>query len=399
MAVVRHGNFTISKNFIPIRRDQMIKKVTLAVSAALFLANNAMAADNIVIGVEKNYVPYFNELATKFNQGKDFKVEVTAAKMFDLLEALPTQKGNVADLFMVPNDRLGDLANQRLIEPTNFEIKGYTKTSTKSANYDGKTYMLPMSTDTTLFLYNKDMLKTPPKTLKELAPSDWAAKFTDFYFTGGLFMANGGYIFKDNNPQNIGLDNAGSIKAGFAAQALYNSGVSHWTLMQDDTVAYDIMMKNFTEGKISAVINGPWAIADIEKAGINVGAAPIPSWDGSHPYQALTGTKGIAINGYSDNKDGARAFLKFAATPEYANKWYEMTREISPNLAVHYEEGSIHKAIFDATNAGMPMPNIPQFGKVWGPMKIALAQIAQGQNVKGALDAAVETIAIDIEDM
>jgi arabinogalactan oligomer/maltooligosaccharide transport system substrate-binding protein len=399
MAVVRHGNFTISKNFIPIRRDQMIKKVTLAVSAALFLANNAMAADNIVIGVEKNYVRYFNELATKFNQGKDFKVEVTAAKMFDLLEALPTQKGNVADLFMVPNDRLGDLANQRLIEPTNFEIKGYTKTSTKSANYDGKTYMLPMSTDTTLFLYNKDMLKTPPKTLKELAPSDWAAKFTDFYFTGGFFMANGGYIFKDNNPQNIGLDNAGSIKAGFAAQALYNSGVSHWTLMQDDTVAYDIMMKNFTEGKISAVINGPWAIADIEKAGINVGAAPIPSWDGSHPYQALTGTKGIAINGYSDNKDGARAFLKFAATPEYANKWYEMTREISPNLAVHYEEGSIHKAIFDATNAGMPMPNIPQFGKVWGPMKIALAQIAQGQDVKGALDAAVETIALDIEDM
>lgn len=377
----------------------MIKKMTIAASAALFLANNAMAADNIVIGVEKNYVPYFTELAEKFNTGKDFKVEVTTAKMFDLLEALPTQKGNVADLFMVPNDRIGDLANQRLAESINFEIEGYTNTSTKSANYNGKNYMLPMSTDTTLFLYNKDMLKTPPKTLKELAPSDWAAKFTDFYFTGGLFIANGGYIFADNNPQNIGLDNAGSIKAGFAAQALYNSGVSHWTLMQDDTVAYDIMMKNFTEGKISAVINGPWAIADIEKAGINVGAAPIPSWDGSHPYQALTGTKGIAINGYSSNKEGARAFLKFAATPEYANKWYEMTREISPNLAVHYEEGSIHKAIFDATNAGLPMPNIPQFGKVWGPMKIALAQIAQGQDVTGALKAAVETIEIDIEDM
>lgn len=377
----------------------MIKKVTIAVSAALFLANNAMAADNIVIGVEKNYVPYFTELAAAFNQGKDFNVEVTTAKMFDLLEALPTQKGNVADLFMVPNDRIGELANQRLVESTNFEIKGYTATSTKSSVYEGKTYMLPMSTDTTLFLYNKDKLKAPPKTLKELAPSDWAAKFTDFYFTGGLFMANGGYIFQDNNPQNIGLDNAGSIKAGFAAKSLYHSGVTHWTLMQDDTVAYDIMMKNFTEGKISAIINGPWAIADIEKAGINVGAAPIPSWDGSHPYQALTGTKGIAINGYSGNKDGARAFLKFAATPEYANKWYEMTREVSPNLAVHYQEGSIHKAIFDATNAGMPMPNIPQFGKVWGPMKVALAQIAQGQDVKGALQAAVETIEIDIEDM
>ena len=377
----------------------MIKKITIAVSAALFMTSNAIAADNVMVGVEKAYVPYFTELADKFNQGKDFKVEVTTTKMFDLLDALPTQKGNIADLFMVPNDRIGDLANQRLIEPTNFTISGYTDTATQSANYDGKTYMLPMSTDTTLFLYNKDKLKTPPKTLKELAPSDWAAKFTDFYFTGGLFMANQGYIFKDNNPADIGLANDGSIKAGFAAKGLYNSGVEHWTLMQDDTVAYDIMMKNFTEGKISAIINGPWAIADIEKAGINVGAAPIPSWDGSHGYQALTGTKGIAINGYSGNKDGAKAFLEFLATPEYANKWYAMTREISPNLSVNYAEGSVHKAIFDATNAGLPMPNIPQFGKVWGPMKTALGQIAQGQDVKGALEAAVDNIKMDIEEM
>lgn len=377
----------------------MIKKVTIAVSAALLLAGNAMAADNIVVGVEKTYVPYFTELAAKFNQGKDFKVEVTATKMFDLLDALPTQKGNIADLFMVPNDRIGDLANQRLVDSINFAIDGYTDTATKSAIYDGKNYMLPMSTDTTLFLYNKDKLKAVPKTLKELAPSDWAAKFTDFYFAGGLFMANQGYIFKDNNPADIGLSNAGSVKAGFAAKSLYQSGVTHWALMQDDTVAYDIMMKNFTEGKISAIINGPWAISDIEKAGVNVGAAPIPSWDGSHPYQALTSVKGLALNGYSSNKEGARAFLKFAATPEYANKWFEMTREVSPNLAVHYKDGSVSKAIFDATNAGLPMPNIPQFGKVWGPMKTALAQIAQGQDVKGALEAAVDNIKMDIEEM
>ncbi|WP_413699892.1 hypothetical protein ACLKMH_21505 [Psychromonas sp. KJ10-10] len=61
-------------------------------------------------------------------------------------------------------------------------------------------------------------------------------------------------------------------KPALRAKDLYSSGVEHWTLMQDDTVAYDIMMKNFTEGKINAIINGPWAIADIEKAGINVGA-------------------------------------------------------------------------------------------------------------------------------
>ncbi|MEC6815001.1 sugar ABC transporter substrate-binding protein [Photobacterium toruni] len=377
----------------------MIKKLSLAVSAALLLSNTAIAAENIVIGVEKSYVPYFTELAEQFNKGKDFKVEVAATSMFDLLAALPTQKGNIADIFMIPNDRIGELADQHLIAPTNFTVNGYTDAATNASTYNGQTYMLPMSTDTTLFLYNKDMIKEAPKTLKEIPPSEWAAKFTDFYFTGGLFMSNGGYIFKDNNPQDIGLNTPDSIKAGLAAQSLYNSGVSHWTLMQDDTVAYDIMMKYFMEGKVKAIINGPWAIADIEKAGINVGAAPIPSWDGSHPYKALTGTKGMTVNGYSDNKEGARAFIKFLATPENANKWYTDTREVSPNLSVNYKEGSLHKAIFDATNIGQPMPSIPEFMKVWGPMKTGLAQIAQGQNVKAVLNATVDTIEIDIEDM
>ncbi|CED56897.1 sugar ABC transporter substrate-binding protein [Aliivibrio wodanis] len=377
----------------------MIKKISLAVSAALLLSNTAMAAENIVIGVEKSYVPYFTELAEQFNKGKDFKVEVAATSMFDLLAALPTQKGNIADIFMIPNDRIGELADQHLIAPTNFTVNGYTDAATNASTYNNQAYMLPMSTDTTLFLYNKDMLKEAPKTLKEIPPSEWAAKFTDFYFTGGLFMSNGGYIFKDHNPQDIGLNTPDSIKAGLAAQGLYKSGVSHWTLMQDDTVAYDIMMKYFMEGKLKAIINGPWAIADIEKAGINVGAAPIPSWDGSHPYKALTGTKGMTVNGYSDNKEGARAFIKFLATPENANKWYAETREVSPSLSVSYKEGSLHKAIFDATNIGQPMPSIPEFMKVWGPMKTGLAQIAQGQDVKAVLDAAVDTIEIDIEDM
>jgi len=377
----------------------MIKKLSLAVSAALLLSNTAMAAENIVIGVEKSYVPYFTELAERFNKGKDFKVEVAATSMFDLLAALPTQKGNIADIFMIPNDRIGELADQHLIAPTNFTVNGYTDAATNASIYNSQTYMLPMSTDTTLFLYNKDMINEAPKTLKEIPPSEWAAKFTDFYFTGGLFMSNGGYIFKDNNPQDIGLNTPDAIKAGLAAQELYKSGVSHWTLMQDDTVAYDIMMKYFMEGKVKAIINGPWAIADIEKAGINVGAAPIPSWDGSHPYKALTGTKGMTVNGYSDNKEGARAFIEFLATPENANKWYSDTREVSPSLSVNYKEGSLHKAIFDATNIGQPMPSIPEFMKVWGPMKTGLAQIAQGQDVKAVLDAAVDTIEVDIEDM
>lgn len=379
----------------------MKKFLALFVISALALVGCSAAdtEDKITIAVEKQYADYFRELAKEFSNDKDYTLEVVESGMWDLLDALPTQQGNSADIFMIPNDRIGELVDQRLITNIGFTPSGYTDNSIAAATYHDNVYILPMSTDTTLLVYNADVTDTVPETLKEIDPSNFAGKFTDFYFSSGFIYSNGGYIFNDGDINQIGLNNEGSVMAGEQLQTLYQSGHDHWTLMRDDTVSFDIMQEALINGDVEYIITGPWAVSDLLEAGVNVAAVPIPSWDGSYPYKALTGTKGLAVNAYSNNVEEAQEFLEFIATSEHANTWHEVTQEVSPHTGVSYQAGTLSSILFDATEAGEPMPNNAEFGKVWEPMADALKQIAAGEDVKEALDAAVNTIERDIKDM
>ncbi len=356
---------------------------------------------SIQVAVEGNYTDYMTRMGAAFTEETGVEVEVIEAGMFEVVEALPTQQGNSADVFMLPNDRVGDLGSQKLLAPVTTDLSDYTETAQTAATYEGETYMLPMATDTTLFIYNKELLDEVPSSLSDLDAEDWAGKFTDFYFTAGSFISEGGYIFGSDNTDtsDIGLNNEGSVKAGTELQNLYNSGAEHWTLMQDDTVAYDVMQQAFKDGQIKAVIDGPWALSAYAEAGIDYAVAPIPSLTGNSDFAPLVGTKGLGINAYSSNIAAANAFLEFLNSPENATEFYNSTLEVNPRTTTVYEEGSTEKTILDATTQGTSMPTDPAFGKAWGPMKSALGQIASGEDVQAALDAAADTIASDIASM
>ncbi len=356
---------------------------------------------SITVAVDGGYTDYMTARAEEFTADTGVNVEVVEADMFDVLDALPTQQGNSADVFMLPNDRVGDLASQKLIAPVTADITEYTETAQTAATYDGNQYMVPMATDTTLFIYNKELLTDVPATLEEMDPADWAAKFTDFYHVAGAFMSEDGYIFGSDNTDttDIGLNNEGSIAAGEFVKTLYSSGVEHWDLMKDDTVAYDIMENEFKEGNVKAIINGPWALAGYAEAGIDYGVAPIPSLTGNADYSPLVGTKGLAINAYSSNNDAAQAFIASLATADNAQKFYEETLEVNPHTSISYEDGSTEATILEATVKGTSMPTTPEFGKVWEPMADALKQIASGEDVTASLNAAVDTITNSIASM
>lgn len=355
----------------------------------------------IQVAVDAGYTDYMTTMGEAFTAETGVTVEVVEADMFDILDALPTQQGNTADVFMLPNDRVGDLASQKLLTPVTADISGYTDTAQTASTYNEEHYFLPMATDTTLFIYNKDLMTEVPSSLSDLDASEWAAKFTDFYHAGGAFMSEGGYIFGSDNTDtaDIGLNNEGSVAAAEFIQSLYTSGNETWDLMKDDTVAYDIMEQAFKDGTVKAIINGPWALQGYKDAGINYGIAPIPSLTGNGDYSPLVGTKGLGINAYTDNADAAQAFLSFLGTEENAQAFFEATSEVNPHTGITYEDGSNEAIILEATSKGTSMPTDPAFGKVWVPMADALKQIAAGEDVGSALDAAVDTIANDIASM
>lgn len=364
---------------------------------------NEEAKDVVIeIGVEASYKDYYEQVTKAYTEAHPnvtFKISETG--MFDLLDSLEAQRGNSADVFMIPNDRVGDLAQKKLITPLEVDLSEYTETAQTAVEFEGKKYFVPLSTDTTLLLYNKALTTEVPKTLKEIDPNDWSAKLTDFYVAAGLFYSNGSYIFGDSS-DDIGLNNDDAIKAGQAIQSLYSSKVAHWEALKEEEAGYNQQSDNFAKGKIKYVIDGPWKVADFVKAGLaeeNIGATVIPSWDGKENYKPLTGTKGVAVNAYSDVKDEAMDFVASLATSENANKWYEMTKEVNPNVNVKYAEGSLAETVLEATKNGTSMPTDPSFGKVWVPMADALKQIANGGDVKASLDAAVEIIKNDIAAM
>lgn len=354
----------------------------------------------IKVGVEKSYIPYYEEVTKAYTEANpNVKFKITESKMFDLLDSLEAQKGNSADVFMMPNDRIGDLADKKLISDVSADLSKYTETAQTAAKYKDKNYFVPLSTDTTLLFYNKDLTTKVPKTLKEINPKDWSAKFTDFYVAAGLFYSNGSYIF-GSSTTDLGLNNDGAVKAGEAVKSLYGSKVAHWEALKEEEAGYNEQVDNFVKGKITYVIDGPWKVADFVKAGLaedKIGFTSIPSWDGTKDYKPLTGTKGLAVNAYSDVKEEALKFVNSLATKEYAEKWYTLTKEVNPHTEIKYEDGTLAKTVLEATTKGTAMPTDPALGKTWEPMADALKQIANGGNVKKSLDSAVSTIKAGID--
>ena len=352
----------------------------------------------ITIAVEEGYIHLFSGFAATFEAESGITITVVEADMFAVLDALPVQQGETADIFILPNDRIGDLAQQRLLADLGFAPAGFVDAGVNAVTFEGTVYALPLSIETTLLMFNADVTTDMPETLAELDPQQFAAIWTNFYFAAGMFYSNGGYIFGDS-VEDIGLANAGSIAAGEAIQELFQSGVAHWTLMQEDDIAYDVLMQSLIDGDVEFVINGPWAINDFENGGVNVGLIPIPSWDGSAPFQPLSGVKGLAVNAHSSNLDSAIAFVEFLNTGEFAQAWFDYTSEVSPHTGVTYEPGSVAAVIAEAAANATPMPTTPEFSRVWEPMADALIQIAAGQDVEAALEAAVERILLAISEM
>ncbi len=353
----------------------------------------------IQVGVDGGYVEYFTQIAEDFEAANPgVTVEIIETGMFDILDNLETQKGNSADVFMMPNDRIGDLSDKKLILPITTDISAYTEKAQQAVTYNDEHYTVPLSVETTLFFYNKALTDTVPATLQEIDPNIWAGKFTDFYFTAGFFASNGGYIFGETT-EDIGLNNEGSIKTGEAIQSLYDTQINHWEALKEEAAGYEQGVTNFMDGELTYWVDGPWKVAEFLEAGVDLGYAPIPSWDGTADYQPLSGTKGLGVNAYSAELEASLAFIDFVATAEYAQLYHDITSEVNPHTSISYEDGSLAATVLAAVDASTPMPTDSAFQKFWGPMADALKQIVVGADPKEALDAAVDIIKTDIAAM
>ncbi|WP_237386780.1 maltose/maltodextrin ABC transporter substrate-binding protein MalE [Xenorhabdus sp. Sc-CR9] len=324
----------------------------------------------------------------------------------DKLEEKYTQiaaTGDGPDIIFWAHDRFGGYAQSGLvteITPDNSFINKLFPFTWDAVRYDGKLMGYPVAVEALSLIYNKDLIKSPPKAWEEIPALDNELKkqnksaimfnLQEPYFTWPLIAADGGYAFKaENGTYNVkdsGVNNSGS-KAGmqFLADLIKNKHLNA-------DIDYSIAEATFNKGKTAMTINGPWAWANIDKSKINYGVTLLPTFKGN-PSKPFVGILTAGINAASPNKELAKEFLEnYLLTNEglammdkdkplgaVALKSYQAILEKDPRIA----------ATMGNAQRGEIMPNISQMSSFWYAMRSAVLNVVSGrQKVDAALNDA-----------
>jgi maltose/maltodextrin transport system substrate-binding protein len=312
--------------------------------------------------------------------------------------------GKGPDIWCWPHDRIGEWIQGGLIVPIapDQKIKDEIDAKAWSAfTVNGKVWGYPLSVEAIGLVYNKALVKVPPRTFEEVVKLDQELSgkgkkailwdYNNTYFTWPLMAAGGGYVFARDaagnlDPSKVGVNSPGALKGAELLSTLVKSGA------MPKGATYSAMEAGFNKGEVAMMITGPWAWDNVKKSKIDFGVAPIPAVGGK-PSRPFVGVLGCMITAPSPNKDIAKEFLEgYLLRLEGLKKVNADVPLGTPANTAFFKELAADphiKATMENVSLGEPMPNIPEMGKFWSSMQPALENITNGRQApKEALDAA-----------
>lgn len=322
--------------------------------------------------------------------------------------------GSGPDVFTMPADQIGTAVVEGLVRPIEVEDsvkQSFTDASIQSQTVNGTLYGLPKSVETQILFYNKDLISEEelPTSLDEwyeLSKNNtndsfaFLALFDQLYYTMGVIGGYGGYIFnQDENgnylTEDIGLNNDGAVEAVDYLAKFYTEGLFPDGIIGEQGI--NVLEALFVEGRVQAIISGPWNLEPFESAGLNFGVKELPMLPNGEHMQSVAGVKSYNISSYSKNPELAEAFLLFITNEENSLVRYEETQEVPAVLALSEHpsvaENDAAEAIALQSEHARLIPGIVQMNEVWNSADMALQIIMNGQSgAKEALDIAVQQI-------
>ncbi|MCX4739571.1 extracellular solute-binding protein [Streptomyces antibioticus] len=279
----------------------------------------------------------------------------------------------------------------------------------EQAKYEGKTYGVPIVTDTLALVYNKALFEKAgiaeaPKTwedLKSAAATIKAKTGVDGYwgstqaYYAQSFLYGEGTDTVDADAKKITVNSPEAKKAYGTWLGLFDGKGLH----KADTTAdaYAHIQDAFVNGKVAAIIQGPWEITNFYKGSAfadknNLGIATVPAGSAG-TAGAPTGGHNLSVYAGSDKAHQAAA-LKFVnfmtsaksqATIAQKNSTLP-TRDDAYTDAVKADPGIAGYGTVLA--AAQPRPALPEYSSLWGPLDTELPKIAGG---KVSLDKGLST--------
>lgn len=278
-------------------------------------------------------------------------------------------------VFGMPHDNNGTFAQEGLMSPVPsgvVDTNNYAQNVIDAVTVNGTVYSVPVSVQAAALYYNKKLVPTAPTTWSQFVQDANAHGFmydqANLYFDYALIGGFGGYVFKNTNgtlnPKDIGLDNAGSVKA---YQLMYNmDNQYHW---MTPSVNGSIAKAQFLAGKVGMYVSGPWDTGDIQKAGIDYGLTPWPTLSNGQSATPFLGVITAFVNHKSQTQAAdwslVEALTNSTAQTDYFKDSQQIPASTSLQQSSTIQGNPAFQAFTAAVKSAVPMPNIPQMQAVW----------------------------------
>lgn len=306
--------------------------------------------------------------------------------------------GNGPDLFIFAHDRLGDWADQGLVEPlqnwlapeviARFFPNAIAALTAPQGSRN--LYGLPLAMKSVALVYDASKIPSPPATLEELEAEarrhtgrgsygfvyDWG---TTYQQAGFLHAFGGGLLDASGRPT---LDATGNSEALRWVRRMRDEG------LLPREVSGALVGALFNDRKAAMIVTGPWALADLSPE-IEWKVATLPAGPAG-PARPYLGVEALIMSSRSRHKREALEAL-LALTGDEAG-WIRLSvaRQPVANRAVWSDvEDAALQGFRAQSELAEPMPSAPAMRHVWSPMDAALARaLAQGLDVEQVLKEA-----------
>jgi len=281
--------------------------------------------------------------------------------------------GGGPDLFIAPNDSLGQLSRDGTIAALDDYIgdglSGTLDLAVEGSQVDGVLYQVPESLKAVALYYNADTVSTPPATTDDLLAGVEAGDYTvglfgsagGAYHNFGWWGAFGGQLMDESG--TCVADQGGVAEAHAYLADLQDAGVTFYPDFADLSDA-------FKEGEIDMLVDGPWAAGGYVEAVADLGVAPMPEGPGG-PALPLTGVDGWLVNPSTEDPQMAVDVALALTSPE--------AQEIFANTAYHIPaaesvaiDDPISEQFATAVESGLARPQNAELNNFWGNFGNAL---------------------------
>jgi len=374
---------------------------------------------DLLIWTDKTTVEYMEYAADSFNKefGYDVDFSFRGLAPIDSASRLIQDGGSarVADVAEIEHDLLGRLvvaggAMENLVSAERIDST-FMQNAISASKSEGVSYGFPVSFATTALFYNKDLLPKAPESFEEII--EFSKSFNNKqehkyallwdiqnYYESRMFVTlYGAYEFGNNgtDAKDIGIDSEEAQKGLEAMKSLRVANSSNPIDMRNPQVRRGL----FGEGKVGAIIDGPWAIQGYKDSGVNFGVVPMPKLEGQQPRTFST-VRLAVVSSYTEYPRAAQLFADYLSTEAMLKKRYQMTQSIPPvqsvmeEIIVNADEATY--AIITQGFYSDAMPSLPEMGFIWSPMASAITDLwVNDKSPKAVLDRARSIITEQIE--